>query len=90
MLTQYPELRDNDNKLIVMVWREQDPNLKSKHASAGYMQNRLANGMLANPETIRRMRQKLQETTPELRGNNYYKRHGKADEMKRAMATKTL
>ena len=90
LLTCYPELRDDDNKLIVMVWREQDKNLQSKHTSAAYMQKQVAYGRLANTETIRRVRQKLQEETPKLRGNKYYERHGQAAEMRKAIATKTF
>lgn len=90
LLTMYPELRDNDNKLIVMVWREQDRNLKNQHTSALYLQQKLAYGKLANPETIRRVRQKLQEDVPKLRGKKYYERHGKAHEIRKAIATKTF
>ena len=70
LLTIKPHLRDNDSMLIAAYWwrelkrKEIDPN---KMNGLEFMQM-FANNKLTNIKTIERMRRKLQEECPELRG----------------------
>ena len=78
LLTIKPHLRDNDNLLIAAYWwrelkrKEIDPN---KMNGLEFMQM-FANNKLTNIKTIERMRRKLQEEYPELRGKIYKIRKG--------------
>ena len=78
LLTIKPHLRDNDNMLIAAYWwkelkrKEIDPN---KMNGLEFMQM-FANNKLTNIKTIERMRRKLQEECPELRGKAYELRKG--------------
>ena len=73
LLTIKPHLRDSDNKLIATYWfnelkeKQIDPN---KINGLEFMQM-FANNKLTNIKTIERMRRKLQEEDPELRGKLY-------------------
>ena len=72
--------RDNDNKLIATFWFKQLGD--SIDNMQGYdLLKHFANGNLTNTETIRRIRQKIQQTTPDLRGVNYNKRRDAGDDV---------
>lgn len=73
LLKENPHLRDDDNKLIANIWYNEVPQIKN--ASALDFLNIFASGKLTSPESIRRMRQKLQESNEEYRGTNYKIRH---------------
>ena len=73
ILKQNPETRNNDKKLIKEVWRKQFPGLLNM--SSERLMYYLLNNKLANPESIRRNRQKLQEENENLRGYVYKMRH---------------
>lgn len=72
LLEEYPETRDSDKKLIWKIWD-----------SLGHIHEEQIMGQLIptidyyhfmdspSTESIRRCRQKLQETHPELRGSKY-------------------
>lgn len=82
LLIKYPNLKDNDNKLIANYW---DLELKNKNKdvsemSASDLLSMYANNHLTNAETIRRMRAKLQEDFPLLRGKAYKLRKGAIQE----------
>ena len=69
LLVSYPHLRDNDNKLIATIWKQDLRNMGINLDIATYNFLQLyALGELSNSETIRRVRQKIQEENPELRG----------------------
>ena len=78
LLIDKPHLRDSDPKLIATYWfnelkvKKIDPN---KINGLEFMQM-FANGKLTNIKTIERMRRKLQEECPELRGKIYVARKG--------------
>jgi hypothetical protein len=78
LLIKTPYLRDSDNKLIATIWfkeieaKELDPNT----ISAYDFLKLYAASAVSNAETIRRMRAKLQEECPELRGEVYNLRKG--------------
>ena len=70
ILTDNEEARDNDLILLVEIWGKEStaPNVD------GFL-TEIKEGKLTHFETIRRMRQKLQEKHPTLRGKCYETRH---------------
>ena len=78
LLINKPHLRDNDNMLICAYWwrelkrRKINPNEMN---GLEFMQL-FANNKLTNLKTIERMRRKLQQEHPELRGKLYIARKG--------------
>ena len=77
LLRVYPDLRDNDNKLIANIWHDdmiKKYELDVFNKSAADLLIMFASGKLPSTETIRRTRQKLQQELPELRGEDYLKR----------------
>lgn len=74
-LQRFPELRDNDNRLLANVWSKEVKALGIQ--SAEFLLKALADGKLTNPESIRRSRQQLQEQHPELRGELYKEKQAK-------------
>tara|TARA_R110000868_G_scaffold74337_13_gene215058 strand:+ start:34825 stop:35127 length:303 start_codon:yes stop_codon:yes gene_type:complete len=76
LLKSRPHLRDDDNKLIANIWFNEvdDINITAKEFLTLF-----AEGGLTSPESIRRMRAKLQEESPEYRGENYAARHKEKD-----------
>jgi hypothetical protein len=80
LLKQHPHLRDCDERLVANVWHAEigDPSAISAYA----MLELYANGKLTNSDYITRVRRKLQEENPELRGRLYKERHKKQDVIK--------
>ena len=72
-------LRDDDNKLIANIWFSE---LGNVDISAFEFLKRFSNGKFSNPESIRRIRQKLQEEFPEYRGEKWLDRHNEQDNVK--------
>ena len=73
LLIQKPHLRDSDPKLIATYWFNE---LKKKHIDPAEINGlefmkMFADSKLTNIKTIERMRRKLQEEHPELRGKLY-------------------
>jgi hypothetical protein len=73
LLTIKPHLRDDDNKLICAYWwRElKRKNINPDDLNGLEFMQMFANNKLTNIKTIERMRRKLQEESPELRGKIY-------------------
>lgn len=72
LLKSDPKYRDSDNVLIARIWNNHlGGSDNTKKMTAHHLLATLAIGMLPSPESIRRMRQKLQEQNPELRGKSY-------------------
>tara|TARA_Y100000004_G_scaffold94601_1_gene105994 strand:+ start:654 stop:962 length:309 start_codon:yes stop_codon:yes gene_type:complete len=73
LLINYPELRDDDFRLIsnYFAFLMQD---KIDNMSAKDFLKLFSQGKLPHTESIRRCRQKLQEENSELRGLNYVQR----------------
>jgi hypothetical protein len=89
LLIKYDSLKDNDKRLILNVWLDQEPTLKD--ASFVEFTVMFKAGKLCSTESIRRSRQKLQEEFPEFRGKTYKARKGKAqDEVKEDLNTLEL
>lgn len=75
LLTKYAHMRDDDNKLIATFWYNEKGQEVVSNMTAMDLLHAFASGQMTNPESIRRMRQKLQEEQPELRGHAYKNRH---------------
>ena len=82
LLKEKPSLRDNDNRLCTHIWFRElekmglDPfNTSSTDFFKLYAQNKIT---LA--PSIKRARAKLQEASPEMRGEKYFIRKGVAQE----------
>lgn len=72
VLTEHPETRDSDSKLICWVYSITNPEVLKLSFSKVMWNSKFYN--LPSFETIRRTRQKLQHDYPELRGKLYEKR----------------
>lgn len=86
ILEQKPQVRDNDMYLVATVWyRDISARYNINQASAvdffHLMRNYKRYGLLSY-ETISRQRRLVQEAHAELRGEEYYKRRGKQEEVK--------
>lgn len=73
LLITNKETRDNDNLLLSIIWQDDILNERLHNSDFWYL---LENGMLTNFESVRRVRQKIQEENPELRGTKYRLRTG--------------
>ena len=82
ILRQAPATRDNDNLLILKVWAQQNPKLRESTAQFWDFAKMFIEGKYASTESIRRVRQKMQEIHPELRGKKYQARHAEQDSVK--------
>ncbi len=71
LLKEKPHLRDSDNKLIASIWWIELGGQVVSDLSGMDVLNRLSEGQLTSPESIRRSRQKIQEENPHLRGESY-------------------
>lgn len=75
LLGAHPHLRDNDFKLYSTYIAYQIGGItKLKEISAYDLLADISNGKYVHFESVRRVRARIQEQTPELRGENYYKR----------------
>lgn len=82
ILIDCPATRDNDRLLLLKVWAVQYPRLRDTHFAFVHFSNLLLSGKLADSESVRRSRQKLQQDNPELRGGSVGIRSDFAQEMK--------
>lgn len=83
LLKEFPHLRDDDNKLIANIWYNEVENILEK--SAENLLKIFARGELTSPESIRRMRQKLQEENKQYRGEKYKSRHEEKEIIKKVI-----
>ena len=92
LLNEYPELRDNDSRLVANVWLHELQGLELNHnkISAGKFLHLYATGQLTASDSITRLRRKLQEENIELRGEKYNKRQNRVTnvQMELGYATK--
>jgi len=85
LLEQHPHLRNSDNKLIATIWKQDILNLgfTSKGITANDFLKMYATDQVSNAETIRRVRQKIQEENPQLRGTVNDLRQEQAEEVRK-------
>ena len=69
-LVNLPEARDDDRILLVDIWKKEVEGLENESFLTLFLA-----GKLSNPETITRIRRKLQEKHANLRGDKWDKRH---------------
>jgi hypothetical protein len=82
MLIAYPALKDDDCQLIAQYWYNEASSMGKDLTKMSALQllGLIADGKFTSSETIRRDRQMLQMTKPELRGKSYVQRKGKKQE----------
>jgi len=70
LLIRWPHLRNSDNRLIATIWKQDllKAGLDPYELTGMDFLTRYSNCGLTNTETIRRVRQKIQEENPDLRG----------------------
>lgn len=85
LLKLHPHLRDSDNKLIATIWHYEILNkgLNTKDLTANGFLSLYSNQQLTNAETIRRVRQKIQEENPDLRGTVNEARQKEGEEVRK-------
>lgn len=75
LMEKHPHLRDNDYKLYATFIAYQVGGMeKLQQINAHTLLTDIADGKYAHFESVRRVRAKLQEDEPQLRGENYGKR----------------
>jgi hypothetical protein len=85
MMKRYPDVRDNWQYILAMLWKEQIGDEGCKKSAFVFL-GELANKKLYSPETVVRVWRKILEEIPELRGPGYAKRHKtKPSEYKQAI-----
>lgn len=77
LLRNVEHLRDSDSKLISTIWYNESQHSLNEITAYQFLQNYCA-GFYTSPESIRRIRQKLQEDFFELRGHSYKARQNKS------------
>ena len=83
LLTNWTSIRDNDEKLMANIWGMYIGEKDLDDMSAKDLLSSLAKGLLPSYESISRCRRKLQEECPNLRGNQWDKRHKRADNIRK-------
>jgi hypothetical protein len=85
LLVAHPHLRDSDNKLIATMWKYDLLNMghKPDGLPARQFLSLYAQEQLTNAETIRRVRQKIQEENPDLRGTVNEARQKEGEEVRK-------
>jgi hypothetical protein len=76
LLSNFPHLRDDSLALLATVWKLeiQRDQLNLNQTTAFDLLTLIAKGEVSNPESIRRVRAKIQEEVPSLRGEKWLKR----------------
>lgn len=70
LLKDNPLTRDDDRLLMKEIWSQE-----SKSSTLEEFFEEFLSGKLSHPESIRRVRQKIQENNPKLRGDKWESRH---------------
>jgi hypothetical protein len=70
ILTDHPLSRDDDRVLLANIWMKEIEGIERKDFLSHFLK-----GDLSNPETITRVRRKLQEKHVKLRGEKWEGRH---------------
>ena len=90
LLTQKPQMRDNDEYLVAWIWKLE---LESKgyptpNTPSQLFLKMLAEGQFTSSESITRMRRKVQEEFKELRGEKYNQRQANQSKIKKELGYK--
>lgn len=71
ILENHPESRDDDCVLLAEIWKDEI----ERSTDAVAFLSLLSEGKLTHFETASRVRRKIQERSPALRGEKYHSRH---------------
>jgi hypothetical protein len=82
LLGLFPHLRDDDHELFAQVLYSKYTRRIHSGMSAFELIEEIRKKNVPHFESIRRVRQKLQEEEPELRGQKYAERHKRKQEVK--------
>ena len=86
-LTKHPVLRDDDRRLIVNLWtKRMGGSDVVDHLEPNEILKIIASPEMPSPESITRCRRKLQEKHPMLRGEIWYKRHQRAENIRKGIS----
>jgi len=86
LLERFPHLKDDDFKLISTYWLTETGGRSYNQERTAYdFLQQYAAGNLTSAESIRRVRQKLQEENVSLRGINYQNRQELGEEIKKSI-----
>jgi hypothetical protein len=80
VLQEKPKARDSDYYLTAIVWYHQIPQEERTTKTAASFLKDLSEGKFASPESIRRLRQLIQEKNEDTRGQNYKVRKTKMEQ----------
>ncbi len=85
LLEKHPHLRDSDNKLIATIWKFDliSMRINLSEITGNIFLLLYSESKLTNAETIRRVRQKIQEENPELRGTAYGERQKQGEDVRK-------
>ena len=83
LLTRYPSLRDNDERLMANIWYKFIGDDTLTYSSGFNVLSMLSKGKLPSYESVSRSRRKIQETNPKLRGEKWIKRQERAKNIKK-------
>ncbi len=85
LLVKHPHLRDSDCKLIANIWNQDllKMGINPLERTANFLLSLYSQERLTNAETIRRVRQKIQEENPELRGTVNEARQKEGEEVRK-------
>lgn len=86
LLRNHPHLKDSDSKLIATFWH-QEMNKTTSFMTGLEVLHKIAEGKLTKAESIRRVRQKLQEDNPELRGEVWLEKQLRKEEVRTQIHT---
>ena len=81
LLERYPHLRDSDNKLVANIWHQELHKIDDVYPFT--FLEAYAEGKITTADSITRARRKIQELHPELRGENYNKRHNEEKKVRK-------
>ena len=82
LLKEKKHLRDDDNKLMANIWFSE---IKDKNLTSMQFLEYYATGRISNPQSVLRLRRKLQEEFPELRGEKWHERHQEQENVKKQL-----
>lgn len=87
LLKKHPHLRDDDLKLISTIWYHEAGLKETETMTAFEFLQKFSLGSFTHPESIRRVRAKIQEQYADLRGKSYKSRQEESESFKQQITT---
>jgi len=81
LLVEHPSTKDNDNELVCWFWYYESKNENKNFSFLDFL-TQYKNNNFTNSDNITRVRRKLQEQYPSLRGKTYNKRQNICSDLK--------